>query len=161
MLALIENNRSRIRAYLPKTAGSITDKASAKAYIKLKMQNSAERREFCFLITDLGSSQLCGAIFLKNFEWSVPKCELGYFIDSNYEGKGITSLAIKKIVSYCFSSMRLNKIFIRSALDNAASRMVAEKNGFKEEGIIRKDFMTERGELIDVVYYGLVNEDRL
>ena len=32
----------------------------------------------------------------------------------------------------------------------------AEKNKFKVEGVLRKDFKTSEGKLIDVMYYGLI-----
>jgi RimJ/RimL family protein N-acetyltransferase len=156
LLDLVTMNRTRISNYLPKTAKAIYDKRSAKVYIREKLRNAKELREFCFLIEDQAEKKLCGAVFLKNFEWSVPKCELGYFIDKNEEGKGITTGALKEIITYCFENLKLNKLFLRTAIDNIGSKKVAEKNGFIEEGILRKDFMTERGELIDVVYYGLI-----
>jgi RimJ/RimL family protein N-acetyltransferase len=149
----------RISNYLPKTAKAVHDKASAAAYIKEKIRNAREMKEFCFLIVDDSVQNPCGAIFLKNFEWSVPKCELGYFIDKEYEGKGITGQALKEITVFCFENLKLNKLFIRAAIDNTASRKVAEKAGFREEGLLRKDFMNEKAELIDVVYYGLVKEN--
>ncbi|MCW3071514.1 MAG: N-acetyltransferase [Bacteroidetes bacterium] len=156
LLQLIAANRKRINNYLPKTAQAVYDKSSAKNYIREKLKNEKEKREFCFLIIDQDKQEPCGAVFLKNFEWSVPKCELGYFIDKEYEGRGVTSGAIKVIISYCFEVLLLNKLFLRSATDNEGSKRVAEKNGFIEEGVLRKDFMTLKGELIDVMYYGLV-----
>jgi ribosomal-protein-serine acetyltransferase len=156
LLKLIDINRIRISSYLPKTAKAVSDKRSAKNYIKEKLKNAAEKKEFCFVIEHTISNELCGAVFLKNFEWSVGKCELGYFIDKDFEGQGIISSALKEISTYCFDCLQLNKLFIRSAIDNIGSRTVAEKNGFVEEGILRNDFMTEKGELIDVVYYGLI-----
>lgn len=158
LLWLIDANRERISNYLPKTAKAVSDKRSAKSYIREKIKNEKEKREFCFLIVDVKKGTPCGAVFLKNFEWTIPKCELGYFIDKNEEGKGITSNALHAIIEYCFSVLKLNKLFLRAAVDNAGSKRVAEKNGFIEEGVLRKDFMTEKGELIDVVYYGRVNE---
>jgi len=113
---------------------------------------------YCFIIEDVKEGKLAGAIFLKNFDFTIPKCELGYFIDKEYEGKGVTSKATTKIVRYCFDNLKLNKIFLRAAATNFPSKKVAEKNGFITEGILRKDFKTEAGELIDVVYYGLLKE---
>jgi RimJ/RimL family protein N-acetyltransferase len=156
LLRLVAANRERISNYLPKTAKSIYDKSSAKNYIREKLKNERDKREFCFLVVDTVTQEPCGAVFLKNFEWTIPKCELGYFIDKEYEGKGVISGAIKEITRFCFEELKLNKLFLRSATDNPGSRRIAEKNGFIQEGVLRKDFMTEKGELIDVVYYGLV-----
>jgi ribosomal-protein-serine acetyltransferase len=158
LLVLVTVNRERISNYLPKTAKAITDKRSVHRYIKEKMKNAEEMREFCFLIIDKDTEKPCGAIFLKSFEWTIPKCELGYFIDAAYEGKGIITKGLKEITHYCFEKLKINKLFLRSAVDNHGSKRVAEKSGFLEEGILRKDFMTRNGELVDVVYYGLIKE---
>lgn len=157
LLSLVNNNRERIRSYLPKTANAIKDNESARAFIEIKIRNQLEKTEFCFLIEDIAEKKFAGLFFLKNFDWTVSKCELGYFIDKELEGKGIISETMSVIIPWCFKSLKLNKLFLRSAKDNLGSRRVALKNGFMEEGTLRKDFMTENGELIDVVYYGLIN----
>jgi ribosomal-protein-serine acetyltransferase len=127
-------------------------------YIDQKILQAEAKENFCFVIEDPEEEQLVGAVFLKSFDWSVPKCELAYFIDREYEGMGVISGSLKQMINYCFNTLKINKLFLRTAIDNAASKRVAEKNGFIPEGILRKDFMTEKGKLIDVVYYGLVRE---
>lgn len=155
-LTLVLNNRSRINNYLPKTTKANSDAESTILYIDQKVRQAEANENFCFVIEDKDTKKLAGAVFLKSFDWSVPKCELGYFVDKDYEGKGITSRSISEIINYCFNVLKINKLFLRTALDNIGSRRVAEKNGFLEEGVLRKDFMNENGELIDVVYYGLI-----
>jgi ribosomal-protein-serine acetyltransferase len=155
---IISENKKRISNYLPKTTLANSDLESTIIYIDQKMQQAEAKENFCFVIENIENHELVGAVFLKSFDWSVPKCELGYFVDYKSEGKGIISKALKQIINYCFSVLRLNKLFLRTAIDNTGSKKVAEKNGFIKEGILRKDFMTENGELIDVIYYGLVKE---
>ena len=157
-LELISSNRKRISEYFPKTAKSVYDKVSATEYVKAKNIAANEKDHFCFVIEDTHENKLSGVIFLKSFDWTIPKCELGYFIDKDKEGQGIISKAISEIIKFCFDNFKLNKLFLRTALVNLGSKRVAEKNGFIVEGILRKDFKTENGELIDVVYYGLVRE---
>jgi ribosomal-protein-serine acetyltransferase len=156
--SLVSNNKSRINNYLPKTTKANSDLESTVLYIDQKIEQAEAKENFCFVIEDVEANELVGAIFLKSFDWSVPKCELGYFIDEKYEGKGVISKALKEIIDYCFLILKLNKLFLRTAVDNIGSKKVAEKNGFVKEGMLRKDFMTESGELIDVIYYGLLKE---
>jgi len=155
---LVDSNRDRIGNYLPKTTKGNSTPEFTVLYIDQKLIQAEAKENFCFVIEDQETKKLAGAVFLKSFDWSVPKCELGYFIDKNYEGRGITSRSIREIINYCFRELKLNKLFLRSAIDNAGSKRVAEKNGFIVEGVLRKDFMTESGDLIDVVYYGLIRE---
>ena len=51
----------------------------------------------------------------------------------------------------------MNKIYVKISPDNATARVVAAKLGFKTEGILRKEFKTETGELVDLEYLGMVN----
>jgi hypothetical protein len=37
---------------------------------------------------------------VKNIDWNVPKAELDSFIDSNYEGLGITTKATVLVIDY-------------------------------------------------------------
>lgn len=157
-LELISSNRTRISEYFPKTAMSVYDRVSAIEYVKAKNIAANEKDHFCFIIEDTLEKKLSGVIFLKSFDWTIPKCELGYFIDKDKEGQGITSKAISEIIKFCFDNLKLNKLFLRTALANSGSKKVAEKNDFIVEGILRKDFKTENEELIDVVYYGLLRK---
>lgn len=158
LLELINTNRTRISNYFQKTSKAVYDKSSAKTYIKESISAANRKEHFCFVIEDTLEHKLSGVIFLKKFDWAIPKCELGYFIDKDKEGKGITTKALAEIINYCFDSLKLNKLFLRAAVDNFQSKKVAEKNGFIIEGILRKDFKTQDGVLIDVVYYGLLRE---
>ncbi len=95
-------------------------------------------------------------MILKNIEWSVPKSEIGYFIDVNYAGKGLGAKALKAFCEHCFSDYGFEKLFIRTHESNLPARKIAEKCGFEIEGTIRKDYRTSSGQLVDVMYYGLI-----
>ena len=158
VLELILSNKARLIDYFPVSAGSITDIRSVKNYITEKIKQAKLKTAYAYLIIDDTTAKSIGFVFIKNIDWSVPKAELAYFIDKNYEGKGITSKALQKIIAHCFITLNMEKLFLRAAADNAASRKVALKNGFVQEGILRNDFRTFDGRLIDLYYYGLVKE---
>ena len=109
-----------------------------------------------YLIIDKISQQIIGTVFLKDFDWNVGKVEIGFFIDKDFVNKGIISKAVSFVIDYAFKELKLNKIFMRVSEDNLPSRRVAEKNNFEVEGKLRRDFKTSDGELIDVIYYGVL-----
>jgi RimJ/RimL family protein N-acetyltransferase len=53
----------------------------------------------------------------------------------------------------------MKKLFLRTHEKNIASRRVAEKNGFVMEGIIRNDYKTTSGVVVDLMYYGLLKSE--
>ena len=154
--SLIDSNRDRILKYFPKITNANKDIQSTISYIANRIL-SAEKKEFITLvISDDITKKIIGTILIKNIDWNIPKCELGFFIDQNYEGKGIITKSTSLVIENCFQAMKMNKIFIRAAEDNISSRRVAEKNGFIIEGVLRSDFKTFEGNLIDMIYYGLL-----
>ena len=153
----VDQNKDRLSKYFPKTLNANIDITSTMAHILDRLRLTENKAFFTFVILDNLSNKIVGTVFLKDIDWTIPKGELGFFIDRAYEGKGIISKAVSIISNHCFQSMGLNKVFMRIAEDNVSSRRVAEKNEFKVEGILRKDFKTSEGKLIDVMYYGLIH----
>jgi [ribosomal protein S5]-alanine N-acetyltransferase len=64
--------------------------------------------------------------------------ELGYWIGTDYWGKGYCSEAVAGIVNYGFGHLKLQKIFANFISNNHASEKVLAKNGFLKEGYFKK-----------------------
>ena len=69
------------------------------------------------------------------------------------------SSALGIFQSIFFTALGFNKLFLRTHPGNASARKLAENCGFEIEGIIRKDYKTSKGELVDLVYYGKLSID--
>ncbi len=159
LLNLIDSNRDRLLKYFPITSSSITDLETATSYISKQIQETNNKEFFGYLIEEKNSNELLGMYILKSFNWRIPKCELAYFIDKNHEGKGIVRKATKRIIDHCFEELKLNKVWIETGEDNFSSKKIALKNGFKLEGLLRKNFRDSHNNLINIEYYGLTIED--
>lgn len=155
---LIERNRERLVTYFPKTSQSIKDLAEARKFAKVKVRQADGKEQFCFVITSIDSDKIIGMILLKNIDWTVPKGELAYFIDAVFEGKGITSSALKLVVEHSFKELKIEKLYIKFDPENLASKRVAIKNGFEKEGLFKREFRTGQGALTDVERYGLLRK---
>lgn len=154
----IEVNRNRIANYFPKTIAATPDLASTKLVVANNVALWEKRELLSFIICDNVTHKIIGTVLLKDFNPRVQKCEIGFFVDKSYEGKGIITKAVSLVIKHGFEHFQLNKIFMRIAENNISSRRVAEKNGFLAEGLLRQDFKTSAGQLIDVVYYGLLRQ---
>ncbi len=86
-------------------------------------------------------------IFLKN-------AEIGYWLNSQYWGKGIMSQVIKMLCSYLFSNYTIHKICADVFAENKASCIVLEKNGFIQEGY-RREHIYKDGCYHDLILYAL------
>jgi RimJ/RimL family protein N-acetyltransferase len=87
--------------------------------------------------------------------------ELGYLIfNPEHRGKGATTEAVNLLVRYLFESKRMNRLRLIIHPDNAASRRVADKCGFKHEGTARGAWF-HNGKHQDVEVYAILRDEVL
>ena len=157
----IDSNRERFKKYMPVTVNTVLTLADTIKLINKRLELMARNEAVPFIVCDLGNNQIIGSVLVKNIDSNALKSELGFFIDGEYENKGITTKAVRKVIGHCFEVLSLNKVYMRIAEDNIASRRVAEKVGAILEGKLRHDHRTDEDELIDVLYYGLLKSEFL
>lgn len=152
---LIEANRERFGESFPVTTKECSTLEGAVIYVEKRMLDADEKNTFCYVIEEHSTGHLIGCVFLKEIVWNIPKAEFAYFIDRNHSGKGIVSRCVGAITEQAFKDWKFNKLYMRISPENLASIRVAEKNGFRYEGLLQNDFRSgER--LHDVAYYGLI-----
>ena len=156
---LIDNNRNRIIKTFPVTVSNCIDLKTTEVFITKNIQIEEERTGYYFYIRNIETNNLIGYIGIKKIDYSISKCELLYFIDANFEGKGIISNAVSQIINFCFKELKMNKIFICTSKINFASQQIALKNGFVLEGTLREEFKNFERVLEDINYYGLLKSD--
>lgn len=156
---LIEKNRNHIRKTFPITLSNCRDLKSTAKFLAEAADNEAWKENYYFYIRNLESTALIGYVVIKNIDDKIAKCELAYFIDSDFEGKGITSKAVADTLAFCFGEIKMNKVTICTSKVNAASQQIALKHGFMQEGILRQEFKNGEGVLEDVLYFGLLKSD--
>jgi len=153
-LNLIQKNKTHLQIYLPKTVEAVYDLESSETFIRNKLLQSEKKEAYLFLV-EL-DEVLVGMLSLKNFDWTIPKCEIAYFVDVDFQGKGIVTNTIQWGKEYCFDELKLEKIYARIAVENEASKKVVLKNGFYKEALMHKDYRNGAGILCDVEYYALL-----
>ena len=156
---LIANNKNRINKTFPVTVSNCTNLAKTKGFIANNIQIENDKTGYFFYIRNLNTKKLIGYLGIKKIDYSISKCELFYFIDKDFEGKGIISKAVSDTIAFCFKELKMNKIFICSSKINFGSQQIALKNGFVQEGILREEFKNGEGILEDIVYFGLLKSD--
>lgn len=85
--------------------------------------------------------------------------ELGYSLAEEYWGMGLMTEAGLAVIEYGFTKMELEVISIETAPDNARSRRVIEKLGFKYEGTLRDSYMTIDEVVRDTMVYSILKSE--
>ena len=85
------------------------------------------------------------------------RAEVGYMLFPEYNGQGIVSEALQKVVEYGFNNMKLHSI--EAILDpaNAASEKVLLKNGFIKEAHLHESEYYD-GRFLDSMIYSKLNK---
>jgi len=86
---------------------------------------------------------------------SVP---VGYWVASEVAGRGVMPTALALLVDHCFQTLGLHRVEANIRPENAASRRVVEKLGFREEGLHRRYLFID-GAWCDHLMYAVTAED--
>lgn len=156
---LIEKNKNHISNTFPVTVENCLTSDKTKQFIDSNIQTESKKEGYFFYIRNLETDKLIGYAGIKKIDLKISKCELFYFIDEDFEGKGITSKVVSQTIDFCFNDLKMNKIFICTSKINFASQKIALKNNFQQEGILREEFKNSDGILEDIVYFGLLKLD--
>jgi len=89
---------------------------------------------------------------------SLHSASLGYWIDQRVAGRGIMPTAVALASDHCFWTVGLHRIEVNIRPENAASRRVVEKLGFREEGV-RLRFLHIAGDWRDHISYALLRDE--
>jgi len=103
---------------------------------------------------------LLGAITLDNIRRGPAQAgTLGYWVGKKYIRQGFMREAIQALVYYAFSSLDLSRLEAACLPENAASRAVLEKSGFKYEGVAQS-YLQINGRWRNHVLYASLRSDR-
>jgi RimJ/RimL family protein N-acetyltransferase len=92
-------------------------------------------------------------------EWDVPRIEVGYFVVQAQTGKGYATEAARATVRFAFEHLGVLRVELQCRADNLASKRVAERCGFVYEGRMRQRHRKKAGDLVDVLWYGLLRSE--
>lgn len=156
---LVNKNKNHIHKTFPVTLANSDSLTKAEGFIVFNIEKEKNNEGFYFFARAIKTNALIGYLCVKTIDYRISKCELGYFTDEDYQGKGITSKMVSHALDFSFNELKLNKVFICTSEINFASQRVALKHNFKQEGILRDEFRNGDGELQNTVYFGLLKSE--
>ena len=83
---------------------------------------------------------------------------IGYWIDVDWAGKGITSAAVALGVDHCFGPVGLHRLEATVQPENHASQAILRKLGFREEGLLKR-YMDVNTRWRDHLLFAITSEE--
>lgn len=103
--------------------------------------------------------RLVGQLTVAGITWgSMCSGHIGYWIDRSVAGRGVMTTAVALATDHCFRTVGLHRIEICIRPENMPSRRVAEKLGFREEGM-RPSYLHIDGAWRDHLVFALTSEE--
>lgn len=143
---------SEINKYLDRPIANTID--DARNFINKVNENINKNNSLYWAITFSDKNILVGTICLFSFSDENDKCEIGYELLTNFQGQGIMTEAVEKVIDYAFNTIKVQKIEASFHRDNLRSIKLLEKFSFNDSNEPDK---TDP----DLIYYHLINSSRL
>jgi [ribosomal protein S5]-alanine N-acetyltransferase len=97
-----------------------------------------------------------GNIGLWRIEKENYRAELGYMTDPEYQGRNLTTEAIRIVIDYGFKKLKLHSIEARIDSQNLASAAVLKKTGFVLEAALKENVFYN-GRFADTAIYSIIS----
>ena len=105
-----------------------------------------------FAITE--SATLAGSIGMRVNQFRVG--HIGYWCAPEARARGITTRALRLVSRWGLEELGLGRVELITDPDNTASQRVAEKVGFRREGVLRSHLLHPDGRRRDSVMFSLL-----
>jgi ribosomal-protein-serine acetyltransferase len=135
LTALVRRDIAHLKPWMPWATErySIED---AREFIRRQIRQYAEDQGFATLIFFGG--RVAGCIGYNHIDWANRKTDVGYWLGTEFTGRGMMTKSCRALVTHAFAELRLNRVEIYCAVENLRSRRIPERLGFREEGTHRQ-----------------------
>ncbi|CAK1224927.1 GNAT family protein [Fructobacillus cardui] len=132
---LLVASQNEIAPWLP-WVKSMKSPKDEQIFLENAMQHFIEKTSLNVVI--LYHDEIVGMISFNRFSWFNKNTEIGYWLGTDFSGKGIIQKAIQGMCNIGFEEYDLHKITIHAAVENTRSNKTAERAGFTLDGTLRQ-----------------------
>jgi ribosomal-protein-serine acetyltransferase len=138
-------------------AWAVTARADqTRAYTEEAVRSWEEGTDFSFAV--LAGNEVVGGIGCHRAILARMMGELGYWLRTDRTGRGYATEAGEAVVRWAFDTFGFGRMELRAGVENLPSQRVAERLGFRREGLLRSGCPHPEGGY-DCYIYGLVRSD--
>ena len=152
---LLEKNRKRFTGILG-FIERMPDEKAVERLIDNGLKMYAEGTGVFWTIWD--GEKPVGDLGARDINPVFRSAELSYFIDEDYEGRGIISESVQVLIRHMLVEHKLERLMLRCDVSNERSQNIAKRFGFTKEGIERHGFFAD-GKFRDMFVWSLLRED--
>jgi len=131
----------------------------ARAWIEQTVRDwDSGEGEAAFAVTDASNSEVVGAIGLRVHEDYALQGSIGYWVAADARGRGVATGALRLVSRWGLRELGLPRVQLVTDPGNKASQRVAERAGFRREGLLRS-YIQMAHERRDCVMFSLLGDE--
>ncbi len=136
LLKLYQDNQDFLQPWEPLRSASFFTLGNIAFMIQADQEAARADEAYAFGLFLAGSNRLIGRYRLS---WTMrgfaETANLGYFLAEDYNGRGYSTRAVKRVVRFAFEELGLHRVAAATLTNNLGSQKVLEKAGFRREGV--------------------------
>ncbi|MEG1896386.1 MAG: GNAT family protein [Oscillospiraceae bacterium] len=129
-----------------------------RRYLRMEKREADRCESFRFWLYEKGEKEVIGTVCISSVIFgSVKSCYLSYKVDSDKQGMGLATEAVREVIDFAFNVLELHRIETLVMPSNAKSIRIMEKTGFMPEGV-SKACLEVNGQWEDHIRFALIND---
>jgi RimJ/RimL family protein N-acetyltransferase len=147
-------NDPEITRWIPVIPSPYTEE-DARAFIGGESRSAPEysvpEHSFAIAVGDSPAGAIGMSVNSMNY-----RGRIGYWVAAPSRGAGVCTRALRLLSRWAFHDLELRRLELITDPDNVASQRVAEKVGYRREGVMRSHLLHPDGRLRDSVLFSLL-----
>lgn len=128
-------------------------RSDADVFLQGCVESGDERHPFA--VADAETGELLGSIDMGVNSQGY-RGHIGYWVAAEARGKGVCTHALRLLARWALEELHLQRLELITDPDNVASQRVAERVGFRREGVLRAHLRHPDGRIRDSVMFSLL-----
>lgn len=158
-VALREASRNFLTPWEPTWPPDDLTRGAFRRRLKRYSEDQRADLAYAFLIFRNDDNAMVGGLTLANIRRGVAQAgSLGYWIGTPFARKGYMTAAVRALIPYSFTTLRLHRLEAACIPDNTASILLLERTGFQREGYAR-GYLCINGIWQDHLLYARLRDD--
>ena len=158
--ALRELSRDFLTPWEPIWPADDLSRSAFRRRIRRYTEDLRTDQSYAFLIFRSNDGRMVGGLTLANVRRGVAQAgSLGYWMGFPYARQGYMTAAVRAVIPFAFSTLRLHRLEAACIPTNSASIRLLENTGFVREGYAR-EYLCINGIWQDHLLYGRLRDSR-
>jgi [ribosomal protein S5]-alanine N-acetyltransferase len=157
---LRERSRDFLTPWEPIWPADDLSRSAFRRRIRRYSEDLRSDQSYAFLLFRTSDGRMVGGLTLANVRRGVAQAgSLGYWMGQPYARQGYMTAAVRAVIPFAFTTLRLHRLEAACIPTNGASIRLLENTGFVREGYAR-EYLCINGIWQDHLLYGRLRDSR-